>query len=69
MLFDKLVQKVGKHLSLKPVSNPFHLITRIRIKKLFTDVALSLLQKYDKNELNIFIQSKMCIKDKISQGQ
>ena len=68
--FDILVQKVGKRLSLKPwpVSDPFHLIKRIRIKSLFTDVALSLLQKYDQNELDIFIQSSMCIKDKSSQG-
>ena len=40
----------------------------MRSKSLFTEIALSLLQGYDKDELYNFIQSKTCTDDKSSQG-
>lgn len=68
--FEDLVATVGKHNSENPwpIGDPFHFLKRIRCTSLFNEIALSISEKFDPNELNEFIESKSCIHDKSSQG-
>lgn len=68
--FDELVSVVGESIKVSPwpISDPFHLVKRVRVNCLSDGIGISLLEKFDPKEFENFVTSKSCIRDTSSLG-
>lgn len=61
--FDEIIQVVRNHDHTNPwpISDPFHSLKNIREKSLFREIGISIIQRFDQKELELFIEKKMFI--------
>lgn len=68
--FENIVLVVHEHNADNPwpLSDPFHSLKNVRVNVLFTEIGVSLLEKFDPNELADFVKSMNCLSDDSSNG-